>query len=77
MAIQSGSEEALRKKRSVLESENIRLQKIYEKDLKALDLLREEVVEQSLYLQELLCRRIIVKELIAARGREGKSKILD
>ena len=76
MAIQSGSEEALRKKRSVLESENIRLQKIYEKDLKALNLLREEVVEQSLYLQELLCRRIIVKELIVARGREGKSKIL-
>ena len=77
MAIQSGSEEALRKKRSVLESENIRLQKIYEKDLKALNLLHEEVLEQSLYLQELLCRRIIVKELIVARGREGKSKILD
>ena len=76
MAIQSGSEEALRKKRSVLESENIRLQKIYEKDLKALNLLHEEVLEQSLYLQELLCRRIIVKELIVARGREGKSKIL-
>ena len=77
MADQSGSEEALRKKRNSLKSENIRLQKIYEKDLKALNLLHEEVVEQSLYLQELLCRRIIVKELIVARGREGKSKILD
>ena len=77
MADQSGSEEALRKKRSFLESENIRLQKIYEEDLKALGLLRDEVVEQALYLQELLCRRNIVKELIIAKGREGKSKILD
>ena len=77
MADQSGSEEALRKKRNSLKSENIRLQKIYEEDLKALGLLRDEVVEQALYLQELLCRRSIVKELIIAKGREGKSKILD
>ena len=77
MADQSGSEEALRKKRNSLKSENIRLQKIYEEDLKALGLLRDEVVEQALYLQELLCRRSIVKELIIARGREEKSKILD
>ena len=77
MADQSGSEEALRKKRNSLKSENIRLQKIYEEDLEALGLLRDEVVEQALYLQELLCRRSIVKELIIARGREGKSKILD
>ena len=77
MAIQSGSEEALRKKRNSLKSENIRLQKIYEEDLKALGLLRDEVVEQALYLQELLCRRSIVKALIIAKGREGKSKILD
>ena len=77
MADQSGSEEALRKKRNSLKSENIRLQKIYEEDLKALGLLRDEVVEQALYLQELLCRRSIVKELIIAKGREGESKILD
>ena len=77
MADQSGFEEALRKKRNSLKSENIRLQKIYEEDLKALGLLRDEVVEQALYLQELLCRRSIVKELIIAKGREGKSKILD
>ena len=52
-----------------LRAENIRLRKIFEEDAKRQILVREEAMRKQHYLEQLLARRVLIKELLATKNR--------
>ena len=52
-----------------LRAENTRLRKTFEEDAKRQALVREEVLRKQHHLEQLLARRVLIKELLATKNR--------